>query len=96
MTVYAIAQITINDRDAYMRYQSRFMDVFARFNGRLLAADEQPKIIEGEWPHQKLILMSFPDEASFRAWSDSPAYREIAKDRKAGAPGVVILAKGLS
>lgn len=47
VTVYAIAQLTITDREAYGRYQARFMEVFARFQGRLLAADEAPKVEEG-------------------------------------------------
>jgi uncharacterized protein (DUF1330 family) len=38
--------------------------------------------------------MSFPDEAAFHAWAASPEYLEISKDRKAGAQGVVLLAKG--
>ena len=38
--------------------------------------------------------MSFPDEAAFRAWANSPEYLEISKDRKAGADGIVLLAKG--
>ena len=42
MTVYALAQISITDRAAYDRYQARFMEVFLRFRGRLLAADEAP------------------------------------------------------
>ena len=93
VTVYAIAQITITDREAYDRYQARFMDVFRRFEGKVLAADEAPAVLEGQWPHQKIILMSFPDEAAFRAWSSSPAYQEISKDRLAGSHGVVLLAK---
>lgn len=96
MTVNAVAQITITDRDAYNRYQARFMEVFRRFEGRVLAADEAPVVVEGAWPHQKIIMMAFPDEAAFRAWSGSPAYREIAKDRLAGSHGVVLLAKGLA
>lgn len=95
MTVYAIAQLTITDREAYGRYQARFMEVFARFQGRLLAADEAPKVEEGTWDQQKLVLMSFPDEAAFRAWADSPAYREIAKDRLAGSDAVVLLVEGV-
>ncbi len=95
MSVYALAQITITDREAYNRYQSRFMEVFQRFDGKLLAADEAPTVLEGAWPHQKIILMSFPSEAAFRAWSASPAYQEISKDRLAGSHGVVLLAKGL-
>ena len=51
-------------------------------------------MLEGEWDRDRLVLMSFPDEASFRAWSNSPEYLEISKDRKAGADGIVLLAKG--
>jgi uncharacterized protein (DUF1330 family) len=91
MTVYVVAQITITDRVAYGRYQSRFMDVFRRFEGTLLAADEAPQVLEGKWDRQKIIMMSFPNEAAYRAWADSPAYREIAKDRLAGSNGVVLL-----
>ena len=63
-------------------------------SGRLLSADEHPAVIEGAWDRDKLVLMSFPDEAAFRAWGDSPDYLEIARDRKAGAEAVVLLAKG--
>jgi uncharacterized protein (DUF1330 family) len=96
MPVYAIAQITIHDRAAYQRYQARFLDVFGRFKGRLLAADESPQVVEGAWDREKLILMSFPDEAEFRAWATSPEYQEIAKDRHAGSDGVVLLVRGIA
>ncbi len=94
MTVYAVAQISITDRTAYNRYQSRFMDVFARFKGHLLAADEAPQVLEGAWDRQKIVMMAFPDEAAFRDWMHSPAYQEISKERLAGSNGVVLLVKG--
>ncbi|MGA8073208.1 MAG: DUF1330 domain-containing protein [Candidatus Acidiferrales bacterium] len=96
MTVYAIAQLTITDRTAYNRYQSRFMSVMNRYNGRVLAADEHPQVVEGSWDREKLVLLSFPDEAAFHEWADSPDYQEIAKDRKAGSTAVVLLVKGIS
>ncbi|HUJ82424.1 MAG TPA: DUF1330 domain-containing protein [Candidatus Acidoferrales bacterium] len=96
MTVYAIAQLTITDRTAYNRYQSRFMSVMNLYKGRVLAADEHPQVVEGQWDREKLVLLSFPDEAAFREWADSPDYQEIAKDRKAGSTAVVLLVKGIS
>jgi uncharacterized protein (DUF1330 family) len=96
MTVYAIAQLTITDRAAYNRYQSRFMSVMNRYKGRVLAADEHPQVVEGQWDREKLVLLSFPDEAAFREWADSPDYQEIAKDRKAGSTAVVLLVKGIA
>jgi uncharacterized protein (DUF1330 family) len=95
VTVYAIAQLRFTDRAAYDRYQARFLGVFRRHQGTLLAADEAPQVIEGRWDREKLVLMSFPDEAAFRSWAQSPEYQDISKDRRAGADTVVLLVKGL-
>ena len=96
MSVYVIAQISITDREAYNRYQARFLDVFEKFRGQLLAADEKPEVVEGDWPHEKVILMKFPDKEAFREWAYSPEYREIARDRQAGSEGVFLLVKSFN
>jgi uncharacterized protein (DUF1330 family) len=96
VTVYAIAQLRITDRAAYDRYQAQFMEVFRRHRGTLLAADESPRVVEGQWDRDKVVLMSFPDEAAFRRWAESPEYQSISADRRAGADTVVLLAKGLA
>jgi len=95
MSVYAIAQLKITDRATYNRYVGKFMDVMKLFHGRVLAADEKPQVIEGEWDRDKVVLLSFPDEKAFRKWAESPEYQEIAKDRKAGSDAVVLLVKGI-
>jgi uncharacterized protein (DUF1330 family) len=41
------------------------------------------------------MLMSFPDEASFREWAESADYQRISEDRRAGADTVVLLAQAL-
>jgi len=95
MTVYALAQFTIHDRARYEAYAARFMEAMAGHAGRLLAADEGPQVMEGEWTGTKVVLIEFPDEAAFHAWKDAPLYREISKDREAATEGSVLLVKGL-
>jgi uncharacterized protein (DUF1330 family) len=95
MAVYALAQLRITDRSVYGRYQERFMGVMQRYKGQLLAADEHPRLIEGSWDGDKVVLLSFPDEAAFWEWEKSPDYQEIAKDRKAGSTAVVLLFRGV-
>ena len=95
MTVYVVAQLRFVDRPAYDRYQARFMDAFRQSEGRLLVADEKPKVIEGSWDREKLVIMSFPTEASARAFLASKAYEEIARDRRAGADTLALLAEGI-
>ena len=96
MSVYAIAQLKITDRATYDRYVGKFMDVMKLFQGRVLAADEEPQVIEGEWDWDKVVLLSFPHEKAFRDWAESPEYQEISRDRKAGSEAVVLLVKGIS
>ena len=96
MSIYVIAQISITDRDAYDKYQARFLDVFKKFKGKLLAADEKPQTVEGIWERDKVILMEFPDEQSFRDWAFSPEYLEISKDRNLGSNGTVLLVKSFN
>jgi len=95
MTVYALAQLTIHDRARYDRYQSRFMEVLKRHKGRVLAADESPQVVEGRWEREKVVLLSFADEAAYRAFAESADYQAIAVDRLAGADAVVLLVKGI-
>ncbi len=65
MTVYALAPNFITNREVYDRFQATFMKVFAKFNGRLLAADAAPTVVEGEWDKEKIVLMSFLDGSAF-------------------------------
>lgn len=95
MEVYVIAQISITEAIIYNRYQARFMEVFKKFKGQLLAADPKPQAIEGDLTCEKVILMKFPDKDAFEEWAFSPEYREIAKDRKMGSEGVVLLVNSI-
>lgn len=95
MTVYILAQLKFADRSAYDRYQARFMDVFRKFRGRLLAADEHPTLLEGSSDREKIVLMSFPDADEARAFMSDSAYLAISKDRHAGADTVSWLVGGL-
>ena len=96
MAVYTIAQLKFTDEAAYRRYQAAFPPVFARFNGAVIVADEGPVVLEGDWPFSKIVILRFPDESEALRFANDPDYVRIAQDRKAGADGVVILARGLS
>jgi uncharacterized protein (DUF1330 family) len=94
MTVYILAQLSFKDRAAYDRYQARFMGVFKKFGGRVLAADERPEVLEGKWDRAKVVLLSFPDKETAYRFMNAPEYQEIAKDRKAGADAISLLVHG--
>jgi uncharacterized protein (DUF1330 family) len=71
MTVYVVGQLKFTDRAAYERYAARFRGVLKQFGGRLLAADEQPEIIEGRWDRDKIVRLSFSNATAFRGFFES-------------------------
>ena len=93
MTVYVVAQFRYTDKAKYDQYVEKFPEIFAKYNGTLLINNENPTVLEGDWPMSKLVMMSFPSEQDFRDWAMSPEYLEIAKDRRAGSEGVVLLSE---
>ena len=51
LAVYGIATLHIADRTEFDIYQRGFMKIFERFDGELLAVDEEAKVKKGEWPY---------------------------------------------
>jgi uncharacterized protein (DUF1330 family) len=95
MPVYIIAQLKFTRRELYDRYQSRFADVFRKFKGKVLVADEHPVVTEGNWERDKVVILEFPDDVAAQEFQTSPEYQEIAVDRKAGADAVVLTVRGI-
>ena len=81
MSVYLIAQINIHDRDRYGQYEAGFMEIFAQYGGEMLAVDESPTVLEGQWPHTRTVLIRFADKAAADAWYKSDSYQELARHR---------------
>jgi uncharacterized protein (DUF1330 family) len=95
VTAYA-ALLAIHNRARCDRYAAAFMPVLDKHGGRLVAADERPEVIEGEWRGDKMVVLAFPDRGAFTPWPTSPEYRRIAEDRVAAADTVVLLVRGLA
>ncbi len=95
MAVYVVAQLRFRNEARYRRYRERFAEIFALADGRLLAADERPSLLEGDWFGDKVVLMEFEDDRSAMDFLEGPEYQAISSDRRAGAETVALLVRGL-
>jgi uncharacterized protein (DUF1330 family) len=94
MSVYLIAELTIHDRIEYGHYESEFMGVFRRYRGEVLAVEDDPVVLEGEWTHTRTVLLRFPDAEEAARWYRSAEYEAIARHRRKGTAGNVVLLGG--
>ena len=95
MTVYIINNMTIHNRAKYDTYLGAFMGVFRKFNGGVLAAQDAPVPVEGDWPYDRTIVLCFPSREDAQRWSASPEYKEIARHRMNGTKSNVVILDGL-
>ena len=94
MNVYFQAQIRIKDETEYQKYLDRCDKIFDKYNGKYLAVDSSPEVLEGSWDYTRSVLIEFPDRDSFYKWYNSDEYQEILKHRLTGAACDSVLIEG--
>ncbi len=94
MSACFVANIRIRDESEYAKYLARVDEVFAKFNGKYLAVDPSPEVVEGEWPYARFALIEFPDMDSLKKWYASDEYQEILRHRLAAGACDSILVSG--
>lgn len=96
MTAYAIATLRdLNygpDIAGYIRKIDATLDAYG---GRFLIHGGRTEPLEGDWPHDIVVLLEFADMERARAWYDSPGYQAILKLRTDNAKGDVALVQGV-
>jgi uncharacterized protein (DUF1330 family) len=96
MTVYTVALLNISDRERFGQYTSGFREIFSKYGGKVLAVEEAPTVVEGEWPFTRTVLIEFPDAPAFDAWYNSPEYQALVMHRHAASTGSVALLKSFT
>ena len=94
MSVYIVAHIKIENREEYARYEAGFLEIFAKYEGELLAVSDEPQVIEGEWPYTRAVILRFPDADEARRWYESPEYQALAKHRWEASEGTIVSLAG--
>ena len=93
-SVIFAATIRIHDKARYQRYLDTYDEAFAGTGGEVLAVDDAPVTLEGRPLRGRIVLIRFPDEAAFRCWYGSPAYKRIVVHRHAAAETDALLVQG--
>ncbi len=91
MSCYFIAQITIHNPQKYKLYEEQFDTIFHNYNGKVIAVDDNPTILEGEWRHKRMVVIHFQDEEEAKRWYYSPEYQKVVKYRWEASQADVVL-----
>jgi uncharacterized protein (DUF1330 family) len=94
MSAYFVGLIDIHDPEAYDKYLEGFDEIFARFEGQVVAVEDSPRVLEGTWPAGRIVLIRFPSEEQLRRWYESREYQAIAEHRRRGSHAAIAIVTG--
>ncbi|MBC3788295.1 DUF1330 domain-containing protein [Spirosoma utsteinense] len=92
---YLIATFTIHDQAMFQKYAEAGKNLAAKFNGRVILSDSNPKILEGK-SEAIIVVVEFATHADAERCYHSPEYTIAKQFRIAATTSTIILAEGLT
>lgn len=96
MVVYAIILIKVHDETTYAKYTAGFLPIWQKYEGKVLAGAASVNVLEGEWPHDRTVILEFPNQQKLDAWYKDEEYQELAKHRFAASEAHFVVVEGFS
>ncbi len=85
MGALALVQVDIHDNDLYDSYKKLTPATVAAYGGKFLVRGAEVQVLEGEWNHDRLVILEFPDKDSALNWYYSKEYEEARMIRQKAA-----------
>jgi len=95
MTAYVLADIDVQDAEAYEAYRKLVPATIEKYGGRFLVRGGAHEVIEGEWQPHRLVLLAFADMARAKAWYQSPEYAAAKAIRFRTSRGQLLIVDGV-
>ena len=95
MSAYLIASMKLHDHDSYEEYYKLVPDIISKHSGKYIIRGGELKVVEGNWPGDRIAVLEFPDYSSARNFVDDPEYKPIAEIRKNSSTSHIWLIDGV-
>ncbi len=94
MKAYFILDITVRDYKRFKKYIDEIPTIIARHSGKYIVQGVEPVVLEGEWRHERLVVIEFPDRTNAEALLNDPDAQQLFKLRHNTTTGRMLLADG--
>lgn len=94
MKAYIIVQETVKDQVVFDAYRKDVAATLAEFGGAFIVRGGTLTVVEGQWAHQRTVVIEFPSRAAAEGWYQSPAYQKVLPLRLKSAVGNLVIVDG--
>lgn len=95
MKAYLIAAETVQDEAVFSEYRKQIMATLSPFGGHFIARGGLLTVLEGKWPHLRVVIIEFPSRDAAESWYKSEAYQKIIGLRLQSTSGDVVIVDGI-
>ena len=91
MTAYLVSRIEVTDEEQFARYRDASIPVAESYGAQYLARSDEIDVLDGGDDGRRLVIISFPDMKTLKAFWNSPEY-QAARQHRLGAARIDIVA----
>jgi uncharacterized protein (DUF1330 family) len=94
MKAFVIAAESLTDEAKFSEYRRAVPATLEAFGGKFVVRGGNLKLLEGEWPHSRLVIIEFPSREAAEGWYRSPEYQKIIGLRHSSSVGNLVIVEG--
>ena len=80
--------------DMFSEYRKAVPATLEAFGGKFIVRGGSLTLLEGEWPHARLVIIKFPSREAAEGWYRSPEYQRIIGLRLSSAVSNLVIVEG--
>jgi uncharacterized protein (DUF1330 family) len=85
MSAFVLVEVDIHDDTLYEEYKKLTPATVEAYGGKFVVRGLAVEALEGEWKHDRLVVLEFPDKSTALNWYNSPEYRHARTIREGAA-----------
>jgi uncharacterized protein (DUF1330 family) len=94
MAGYVIADVDVQDPEAYAKYRDLVVPLVAKYGGKYLVRGGAYEQMEGDLIPKRIVVIEFESVEKAKEWYHSEDYRPVMAIRHQTAVSNVIIAEG--
>jgi uncharacterized protein (DUF1330 family) len=94
MKAFVIAAETPQDELIFSEYLKAVPATIQPFGGKFIVRGGTLRLLEGEWPHPRFVMIEFPSREAAERWYSSSEYQKIIGLRLSSSVGNLIIVEG--
>ncbi|RAI93777.1 DUF1330 domain-containing protein [Algoriphagus yeomjeoni] len=91
MPAFVIVEVDITDPEKYNAYKQLTPATVSAFGGKFVLRGNPVTVLEGEWDHERLVMLQFPTKEKAEAWYNSEGYQHAKSVREGAANAKFLL-----